>query len=171
MGTKRVGFARIRSLINENTNQLKIRRKEALTVTGTSTLTAADSGKVVGISFNSASTAIVTLPSAQAGLEFEFQWLPASGNVAMSNNSAKVQITAADGALVGYVSASKKDGGGAGGAVSDGTDTKVTVQCSASEDITASTRIRCVCIDGTNWLVDGHVVTEAGTPEDAVAFS
>ena len=68
MGTKRVGWARIRSLINENGNQLAIPRVLQQSSSQIHTLTADDSGK----SFYLADKFAITLPAAAAGLEFNF---------------------------------------------------------------------------------------------------
>jgi len=74
MGTKRVGMARVRSLINENTNQLKINRQKQITlvhnVTSNHTLNAADSGATYLWEHGSAHD--ITLPSAKAGMTLKF---------------------------------------------------------------------------------------------------
>ena len=70
MGTKRVGWARIRSLINENQNQLQTRYRKVITNTGTETLTEAQSGAIITTTGAGART--ITLPSAAAGLEYQF---------------------------------------------------------------------------------------------------
>lgn len=70
MGTKRVGWARIRSLINENTNQLKIRTAQLKAVTAATTLTADDSGAIIHWTHGSAHD--ITLPTATVGLHYTF---------------------------------------------------------------------------------------------------
>tara|TARA_R110000824_G_C14854774_1_gene640512 strand:- start:117 stop:620 length:504 start_codon:yes stop_codon:yes gene_type:complete len=70
MGTKRVGWARIKSLINENQNQLKVLKPEIIAVSGTRTLTAAESGAT--IAWTLGSTHHITLPSATVGLRYNF---------------------------------------------------------------------------------------------------
>ena len=72
MGTKRVGMARIKSLINENTNQLKRRNEEIISIGAAQTrvLTAADSGALVYLGGGGVATA--TLPAVAAGLNFRF---------------------------------------------------------------------------------------------------
>ncbi len=72
MGTKRVGWARIKSLINENQNELKTRNHEvlALNSAGTLTLTAAQSGVTIYWTHGSAHN--VRLPVAAPGLNFTF---------------------------------------------------------------------------------------------------
>jgi len=67
MGTKRVGWARIRSLINENTNQLHRLVTGFKSVTADTTLTAADSGKTILMGQNGVD---ITLPTATAGMTF-----------------------------------------------------------------------------------------------------
>jgi len=68
MGTKRVGWARIKSLINENTNALKIQRNPIKVITTDTVLTAADSGKII---FLDANDIEVTLPhSVSLGMNF-----------------------------------------------------------------------------------------------------
>ena len=74
MGSKRVGFARIRSLINENTNQLKHRRAVVRTaLTADTTLTAADQGSVILIDGSAAANFTISLPTApEVGSEYYF---------------------------------------------------------------------------------------------------
>ena len=74
MGTKRVGMARVRSLINENTNQLKLNRQKQITlvhnVTTNHTLGADASGATLLWEHGSAHD--ITLPSAKAGMTLKF---------------------------------------------------------------------------------------------------
>ena len=67
MGTKRVGWARIKSLINENQNSLKMRKRVTKAVTSDTTLVAGDSGKVILMGQNGVD---ITLPAATAGMTF-----------------------------------------------------------------------------------------------------
>ena len=70
MGTKRVGWARIRSLINENQNQIKVRNDQVIAVTAATTLQAGDSGATVYWTHSSAHD--ITLPAATVGSNFKF---------------------------------------------------------------------------------------------------
>jgi hypothetical protein len=70
MGTKRVGWARIKSLINENSNQLKLLHPQILAVSGTRTLTTAESGATIAWTMGSAHH--ITLPSATVGMRYNF---------------------------------------------------------------------------------------------------
>jgi|TARA_R110000824_G_scaffold243438_1_gene432112 hypothetical protein len=67
MGTKRVGWARIRSLINENQNDLYRQKAAIKSVTSDTTLVAAESGKVILMGQNGVD---ITLPAATAGMTF-----------------------------------------------------------------------------------------------------
>ena len=79
MGTKRVGWARIRSLINENQNQLKRRNREVISAAAAKTLTAADSGAV--IYWTQADAHDITLPTAAAGLNYTFFIVAGSAHI------------------------------------------------------------------------------------------
>ena len=83
MGTKRVGWARIRSLINENTNDLKHRRTTVKTaITADTTLTHADCGSVILLDGSAAANIEITLPDTPSlGDEFKFV-LAATSNAA-----------------------------------------------------------------------------------------
>ncbi len=74
MGTKRVGMARVRSLINENNNQLKLNRQKQISLvhnsTSNHTLSASDSGAV--LFWTHGSNHDITLPDAKAGMHFKF---------------------------------------------------------------------------------------------------
>ena len=70
MGTKRVGWARIKSLINENANQLKLLHPQVIAVSGTRTLLASESGAT--IAWTLGSTHHITLPAATVGLRYNF---------------------------------------------------------------------------------------------------
>ncbi len=70
MGSKRVGMARVKSLINENVNQLKLWKQQIVTCTGTTTLTAAQSGCTVYWTHGTAHD--ITLPDAKQGMRFRF---------------------------------------------------------------------------------------------------
>ncbi len=71
MGVRQIGWARIRSLINENQNQLKFRNLQVVDVAGATTLTAGQSGAVVLLN-QAAATYDVTLPASEPGLSFTF---------------------------------------------------------------------------------------------------
>jgi len=70
MGTKRVGMARVKSLINENVNQLKFKTPEILAVSVSRLLLASESGATVYWTLGSAHH--ITLPDATVGLTYDF---------------------------------------------------------------------------------------------------
>ena len=70
MGTKRVGMARIKSLINENINQLKFKTPEILALSTTRLLLASESGAT--IYWTLGTTHHITLPDATVGLTYDF---------------------------------------------------------------------------------------------------
>jgi hypothetical protein len=82
MGTKRVGMARVKSLINENVNQMKIFKQEQISlvhnVTSNHTLTEAQSGAVLFWEHGGAHD--ITLPDAKAGMYYKFILKVGSGH-------------------------------------------------------------------------------------------
>jgi len=75
MGTKRVGWARIQSLINENTNDLKARKHVVVSaLTADTTITESDYGSVILVDASGASSNFtLTLPTDPAiGDSLEF---------------------------------------------------------------------------------------------------
>lgn len=70
MGSRRVGMARTRSLVNQNLNQLKLLRPQVIAVDGTRTLLASESGAT--IAWTLGSTHHITLPAATVGLRYNF---------------------------------------------------------------------------------------------------
>jgi len=71
MGTKRVGWARIRSLINENQNQLKMFKQQVIHFNNkATTLTSGQSGATVF--WTHGSTHNIKLPAATPGMSFKF---------------------------------------------------------------------------------------------------
>ena len=84
MGTKRVGWARIRSLINENQNDLKHRRQVVATaLTADTTITDADYGSLTLINASAATNLTITLPTAPPlGAELKFALSVASNAAA-----------------------------------------------------------------------------------------
>jgi hypothetical protein len=85
MGTKRVGWARIKSLINENANALQMRHGVVEAITGNITLTAADGGKRFTVGTATAAVTLPTVAAAGSGWSCEF-WV--------NDNTAATTITA-----------------------------------------------------------------------------
>ena len=99
MGTKRVGMARVRSLINENANQIGARRRHVMSaVTADKALESADLGKVILLNGTAASNFEITLPAdPTVGSEITFVL------VANSNAAAEILIDSGSGHTInGY---------------------------------------------------------------------
>ena len=145
MGTKRVGWARIKSLINENANQLQQRRYVTQTISSNTTLTEADSGQIISVN-GAAGAPNITLPRATtAGLWFRF---------VLSDNTTDVDIIQGDAGdeLVGSIMClSNKDTG-------TGSDTKITFVASTA---LAGDWVEVVS-DGSDWLVSGQSAVNSG---------
>ena len=162
MGSKRVGFARIKSLINENTNALKHRTTPVTTITGDTTLTAAESGNIVAIDYNTAATITVTLPTPASGLVYDFVFIND-----MTNNSAKIRFDGLEtGAMTGVVVALEEDGQGA--KADGGSDRFFDID--GNPDVRAASKLRCECADGGNWIMTGTVIA-GSTAKDSIDFA
>tara|TARA_B100000029_G_C17337749_1_gene874149 strand:+ start:113 stop:559 length:447 start_codon:yes stop_codon:yes gene_type:complete len=144
MGTKRVGWARIQSLINENANTLQQRRYVTQTISSDTTLTTADAGQIIFC--NGASAVDLTLPASDdAGLWFRF---------VLSDNTADVDIIQGDAAsdFVGSVMClSNKD-------TATASDTKVSFKASTA---LAGDWIEVVS-NGDDWLIRGQSAVNSG---------
>ena len=138
MGTKRVGWARIKSLINENQNALQTRYQSTKTTTADTTLTAADSGKTIFL--DGSTTHDVTLPSAKTGLTFTFFLVDAT---------ADVDIVQAAGAedFVGNITAHNGKSTAASG------NTKIIFDQSGGA--TVGDWVQITCYNDDDWYVVG----------------
>lgn len=134
MGTKRVGWARIKSLINENQNELRRRNVAVRTLTSDTTLTAADSGKVIVM--DTTAQVDVTLPAVtEAGLNFKF---------CLKNSTTQSDIAATTSCILGEMAAD------AGTGISMAGQTIVI-----STSAVAGDWLELVS-DGTNWYASGY---------------
>ena len=145
MGSKRVGWARIKSLINENANQLQPRRTQYQTISSDTTLTMADSGGVIGC--NGASAVEITLPNPddQAGASFRFH---------LTDNTAHVDINV-DAGTTEFVGSVK---GLSSGDTAVSSDTYVRFVASTA---VAGDYIELIS-NGANWFVSGHAIANGG---------
>mgnify|MGYP003645854884 CR=1 FL=1 len=166
MGTKRVGWARIRSLINENQNEIKVRNTDILAVTTTKTLVANDSGATVYMTKNG-SGYVITLPAATVGSNFKF--VVAAGGAANHFLTCagsdlifgKAQVTSThathDSAVQEILKASAKDsvflhstGATSGGRVGD--------------------TVELTCIEAGYWICVANLYTSHATPASIVTI-
>ena len=166
MGTKRVGWARIRSLINENQNEIKVRNTDIVAVTTTKTLVANDSGATVYMTKNG-SGYTVTLPAATVGSSFKFviaaggaanHYLTCAGSDGIFGKS-KVTTTNAttDTAVQEILKAAAKDkvflhstGATSGGRVGD--------------------VVELTCIEAGYWILNARLYTSHATPASIVTM-
>ena len=105
MGTKRVGWARIKSLINENTNQMKLQKEQLVHVNNTATtLTESQSGAT--IFWTHGSNHAITLPDAYPGMNFKFIIVAGSSH---TNDIDASTYDAANGGFYGKVTVTKSE--------------------------------------------------------------
>ena len=159
MGTKRVGWARIRSLINENTNLMSIQAKRYVSGTETMSLTAEQSGQTVLVGAAAAGLAadtIYTLPAASNGLNFKFVYV---GNAADAQDF-QVNTGSNDNYLIGGVTQHDADNAG---------DDTVVYHPNGSSNSRANfltpdsgTVVEVWC-DGTNWFLAGTLISATDT--------
>lgn len=143
MGTKRVGWARIRKLINENTNPLHHQHGVVVAITGNKTLTATDGGKKFTIG---SAVAAVTLPTAAvagSGWSCEF-WV--------NNETAAVTITAPGTDLILGSVMTSADGGTLQLQPATAIGTEVLT---FTGTVVKGDHAKLWC-DGTNYFVDGR---------------
>ena len=171
MGTKRVGWARIRSLINENNNLLQLKRVQVKEVSAATTLLASDSGST--IVWTKSSGHDITLPAAEEGLHF----------------TVKIAVGAAANHYIKTASSSDIFYGKAVINTSNSTEAAPAVQIvtkaaglsgtidrihlhssNAANGGSAGDTIEITCVDGTYWLVDARLTTSNGTPNAAAVL-
>ena len=142
MGTKRIGWARIRSLINENANALKT-RLVVEAITANKTLSAADSGKKFTIGTATAAVTLPTVAAAGSGWHCEF-WV--------NNETAAVTITAPGTDLILGSVLSSADGGTVQLQPATAIGTEVLT---FTTDVVKGDHAILWC-DGTNYYVTGR---------------
>ena len=163
MGTKRVGMARIKSLINENNNELSRKIRRIITCNGTREVLASESGSTLLWTKGTAHT--ITLPAAAAGLNYKIVIKVGS------NNLHKVAAAAGD-CFFGQV------------VVFDDADDKHAIQTipyatavatvasydhlqldgdASNTGSGAGSVVDLECIDGVAWRVTAALMT-SGTP-------
>ena len=159
MGSKRVGLARVRSLINANANQMKFQKKEVVHINQTATtLTVAQSG--ITVFWTHGATHNITLPAAKSGMNFK---------IILTVGSAHAQnIAAASGdGFYGKVYVVKSG-------ASDKNATQTVVKASATDYIklhngtttlggNAGDVIDLVCLTDGFWVVDARL-SSTGNP-------
>lgn len=169
MGTKRVGWARIKSLINENTNALQLQRKVIKSVTATASLTTADSGKLVVLNAADAgSTAVtVTLPAATgSGVHYKI----VVGTVNAMSAGYKIQVANSSDTIDGQITtASTGDSPDLGQPwVTAAASDTITFDGTTTGGVAIGDYIELTDIASNQWTVSG-ATTSSGT--EATPFS
>ena len=172
MGTKRVGLARTQALIENLKRELSMGANTSLAglerpiklVTAATTLTAADSGKLIHWTHGSAHD--ITLPDATVGLHFEFILLAG----AAANHNI---VSQTDDVIFGKV------------VVNDNADDKVGTQVvlkGAGKDKVflhktgntsggdAGDTVRLTCCEAGYWVCDARLLT-TGTPSSIATLT
>jgi hypothetical protein len=164
MGTKRIGWARIKSLVNENTNTLQFKYPGYVTVTADTTLTAADSGKIIlfgPAAAGLASDTTVSLPSAAAGLYYMLRYWGGAADA----HDLQIDTGSDTNYFIGGIAQKDSQDGG--------DDTIVYHPNLSSNSIVnflvpdSGTWCELWC-DGTNWFLNGFLV---GTTDTGITWA
>ena len=156
-------MARVKSLINENVNQLSRKYRRIIVVDDAKTVTAAESGSTLLWTKDSAHH--ITLPAAEAGLNYKIVIKVSSNNehkiIAQSGDCFFGQVVVFDNAddkhaiqTVTYATAT--------GTVGDYDHLKIDGNANDTGSGAGSV-IELECIDGTAWRVTASLMT-TGTP-------
>jgi hypothetical protein len=159
MGTKRVGWARIKSLINENTNQLHHARPKYKKFTATSSLLASESGQIIlfgPLAGGLAADAILTLPSAADGLSFRVLYVGGAADA----HDLQINTGSDTNFFIGGVTQHDPDDGG-DDTTSVYSDNGSNSRCNLLTP-GAGTWAEVVC-DGTNWFITGTLISATDT--------
>tara|TARA_A100001515_G_scaffold96858_1_gene77799 strand:- start:476 stop:985 length:510 start_codon:yes stop_codon:yes gene_type:complete len=159
---------------NKDGDQLDLEiggKKEVVTLTAATTLTAEDAGKLICIN---AAAIEVTLPSAEAGMVFDFVFFQdtTAGATIVANTgdcffgTVKVFSTTADQGAV-QQSVTHAD---AIGTVAN-YDNLDFVHDSTTLGGKAGDSVRCIAVDSTAWMVDANLVTDGANPGTIAAIN
>ncbi len=136
--------------------KLSVSKQPITNITASATLTATDSGRLAVVN-DLASSATLSLPSAAAGLVFEFVYV---GNAADAQNLV-IDTGSDTNYFVGGVVQHDPDGGGDDTAVWHPNGSSNSVATFVTPN--SGTRIRCICQDGTLWLLEGTLISATDT--------
>ena len=169
MGTKRVGMARVKSLINANNNALQVRKLVIKSITATASLGAEDSGKLIVLNAADAdSTAVtVTLPAATgSGRCYKI----VVGTVSAMTAAYKIQVADATDTIDGQiVTASTGDSPDlAQPWVTAAASDTVTLDGTTTGGASIGDWIEVIDIASNQWVISGQT-TSSGT--EATPFS
>ncbi len=159
MGSRRVGWARIKSLINENQNELKFRNLQVKSIATATTLTAGDSGALLVWTTSTDNDRHITLPAAKAGLHFRVIFAAGLGaghyidSVGTDYFYGKVVVVySADNKIQNQVQAK--------------TGTNNRIECHCNDTSTGGNTgdiIDIRCNEDGWWVVNAELATQQGT--------
>ena len=157
MGRKRVGMARIKSLVNENLNRLNHKRPAFVKGTETVTLTEEQSGQTIIVgpaNGGLGGDAIFTLPAAADGLYFKFTYVGGAADV----QDFQINTGSDTNYLIGGVF--QHDIGGDDGQVFH---PNLSSNSRANLLLPDSGTVMEVWCDGTNWFLYGTLISTENT--------
>ena len=159
MGTKRVGWARIQSLINENTNRLNIQRPKFTKGTESASLTLAQSGETIiwgPLSAGLAADTTFTLPTATDGLYYRFVYVGGAADA-----EKMILTTGSDtNFFIGGVVQHDPDNAGDDTVVFHPNNSSNSQFQLKTPDAGSWVEVWC---DGTNWFLSGCLVSATDT--------
>tara|TARA_R110000824_G_scaffold397749_1_gene600943 strand:+ start:61 stop:567 length:507 start_codon:yes stop_codon:yes gene_type:complete len=142
-------------------------KKDVITLTAATTLNASDAGKLICV--NAAAIA-VTLPSAEAGMEFDFVFFidtTAGATIVASSGDCFFGTLTVNSATKTKSSAQSIDHATAIGTVAS-YDNLDFVHDSQTLGGKAGDSVKCIAVDSTAWMVNGALMTDGNDP-DAIA--
>ncbi len=142
-------------------------KKDVITLTAATTLSASDAGKLICV--NAAAIA-VTLPSAEAGMEFDFVFFidtTAGATIVASSGDCFFGTLTVNSATKTKSSAQSIDHATAIGTVAS-YDNLDFVHDSQTLGGKAGDSVKCIAVDSTAWMVNGALMTDGNDP-DAIA--
>ena len=142
-------------------------KKDVITLTAATTLSASDAGKLICV--NAAAIA-VTLPSAEAGMEFDFVFFidtTAGATVVASSGDCFFGTLTVNSATKTKSSAQSIDHATAIGTVAS-YDNLDFVHDSQTLGGKAGDSVKLIAVDSTAWMVNGALMTDGNDP-DAIA--
>ena len=136
-------------------------------ITASKAISAAETGELYFINYNTAATIVINLPPVKEGAYCKFIWA-----TKMTDNSAVIELKPASGAAAGVIKGiirgMEVDGTGPTAEQDGGSATKLSID--GNPDVNVGSYIEAVC-DGTSWHLDGIIYVDAGaTAGDAYAW-
>tara|TARA_R100001082_G_scaffold32628_1_gene16746 strand:- start:125 stop:631 length:507 start_codon:yes stop_codon:yes gene_type:complete len=166
MGTKRVGWARIKSLVNENQNELKTRNEQVIACSSTTVLTAGQSGALIYWT-HSGSNHDITLPAAKKGLSFRFR-------IAVGHAAEHRILIAGDDHFTGRVNVVSVTANKTSSQVANKSDNMIHINLHATTTTLGGDigdQIDVYCMEDGFWTVSANLTLRTGNPASTAVFS